>query len=132
VTITTVTWGFYATPGSSFQGDYANCLPGNATIAPNVQVVGPPGTNPTRDFTASVQFVAGCTLTDGSIVPDDTMYTVGKVELQGSSGPISVIGTDPAVPFNVTPRAQQELVVTFHALDGNYYDGPLTIDVIFD
>jgi hypothetical protein len=35
-------------------------------------------------------------------------------------------------PFDVSPGVQQELVVTFHALDGNYYDGPLSIDVIFD
>ncbi|MGD0255858.1 MAG: DUF4190 domain-containing protein [Acidimicrobiales bacterium] len=131
VTVTTVSWGFYAAPDSIFQGEYAKCLPLNTSATWNSQVIGPPGGDPTRDFTAWVKFTPGCTTPDGSFAPDGP-YTVGKVELQGEGGPISVVGTDPMAPFDVSPGVQQELVVTFHALDGNYYDGPLSIDVIFD
>ncbi len=124
VTITTVTWGFYSAPGTLT--DYQSCIPRNATVASNTQVAGPPVANPTRQFTYRANFTIGCAL------PDGVEFSVGKVELQGANPPISVISTDPAVPFVVTPQSTQTLAVTFHALDGNYYNGPLVIDVIFD
>lgn len=124
VTITTVTWSFYSAPGTLT--DYQNCLPRSATVASNTQVAGPPVRNPTREFTYRANFTIGCT------VPDIVEFTVGKVELQGADPPISVANTDPTVPFVVTPHNTQTLAVTFHALDGNYYKGPLVIDVILD
>jgi len=124
VTITQVTWAFW--PGPDIPSEYQNCVSANSTVASNTQVVGPQVTNPTRDFTYYVRYTNGCTAADG------IQFTTGKVELQGADPPISVVSTDPSVPFGVTPGASQELAVTFHALDGNYYDGPLVIDVIID
>jgi len=129
VTITTVNWGFYAAPGSVFSGDYANCVPGN-TSGPGSEVIGPDQTDPNRTFTVSVRFEAGCTLSDGTLVPNS--YAVGQVSLQNGSPPISVVGTDPTVPFNAAPGVWQTLTVTLHVPDGNFYDGPLSVSVIFD
>ncbi|MGO8870585.1 MAG: DUF4190 domain-containing protein [Acidimicrobiales bacterium] len=124
VTITTVTWTIY--PGPDIPSDEQNCVSASSTVASNTQVVGPNITNPNREFTYSVQYANGCSASDGS------EFTVGKVDLQGANPPISIVSTDPAVPFGIAPGASQELAVTFQALEGNYYDGPLVINVIVD
>jgi len=124
VTITNVTWAFW--PGPDIPSEYQNCVSASSTVASNTQVVGPQVTNPNREFTYYVRYTNGCTAADG------VQFTAGKVELQGADPPISVIRTDPAVPFGVPAGASQELAVTFRVLDGNYYDGPLVIDVIVD
>ena len=123
MTITTVTWAFY--PGPDIPSEYQNCVSASTAVASNAQVLGPQVGNPTRTFTYSVQYTNGCTASD-------VEFTVGKVELQGANPPISIMSTDPAVPIAVTPGTSQDLVVTFYALDGNYYNGPLVIDVIID
>ena len=117
VTITTINWGFYAAPGSVFSGDYANCVPGN-TSGPGSGVIGPDQSDPNRTFTVSVRFEAGCTLSDGTLVPDS--YTVGQVSLQNGSPPVSVASTDPPVPFSAPPGVWQTLTVTLHVPDGNF------------
>lgn len=124
MTITTVTWTIY--PGPDIPSDEQNCVSASSTVASNTQVVGPNVTNPNREFTYSVPYTNGCSGTES------TGSTVGKVDLQGSNPPISIVSTDPAVPFGMAPGASQELAVTFHALEGNYYDGPLAIEVIVD
>ncbi len=91
-----------------------------------MQVTGPNVSDPGR------QFRYGATYTNGCIGSDGTEFTIGKVELQGADPPISISSVDPVVPITVTPGTSQQLTVTFHALEGNYYDGPLVIDVIVD
>jgi hypothetical protein len=124
VTISTVTWAFY--PGPDIPSEYQNCVSASTTVASNTQVIGPQVADPTREFIYSAQYTNGCTASDGA------EFTVGKVELQGADPPISIVSTNPAVPIVVTPGASQQLAVTLHALDGNYYNGPLVIDVIID
>lgn len=124
VTITTVTWAFY--PGPDIPSEYQNCISATSTVTSNEVVIGPQVSNPNREFTYSVQYTNGCTVTDG------TEFTLGKVILQGSDPPISIASTNPPVPFALAPGSSQELAVTFHALEGNVYDGALVIDVIVD
>jgi uncharacterized membrane protein YgcG len=123
VTITTVTWQFY--PGPDIPSVYQHCISASTTDNSNTQVVGPHVTNPRRAFTYTVHYTNGCP-------PGSIDLTIGKVDLQGANPPISISSTDPAVPFTVAPHATQALTVTFTALDGNYYNGPLVIDVIVD
>lgn len=123
VTITTVTWSFY--PAPDIPSEYENCIFTTSTVTSDSHVIGPQDTNPIREFTYSVQYTNGC-------VSDGVDLAIGKVELLDANPPISIFSTDPALPMAVTPGASQGLSVTFHALDGNYYDGPLVIDVIID
>jgi hypothetical protein len=121
VTITTVTWAFYAAPDIS--SEYENCIYTSTTATSDSRVIGPQQTDPGREFTYSVEYKNGC-------VSDGVQLAIGQVELLDANPPISIISTDPAVPSDVTPGTSQGLAVTFHALEGNYYDGPLLIDVI--
>jgi len=124
VKITTVTWAFY--PGPDIPSEYQNCISATSTVTSNELIIGPQVSNPNREFTYSVQYTNGCTDTDV------TELTLGKVILQGSDPPISIASVNPPVPFALAPGSSQELAVTFSALDGNVYDGPLVIDVIVD
>jgi hypothetical protein len=122
VTITTVTWAFY--PAPDLPSVYHNCISASTAVASNLQVIGPHVTNPAREFTYTVRYTNACPA-------NGIELSVGKVELQGANPPISIISTEPPIPFTVT-HTTQTLQLTFHALDGNYYNGPLLIDVIID
>jgi hypothetical protein len=124
VTITTVTWAVY--PGPDIPSEYRNCISATSTVTSNAVVIGPQVANPNREFTYSVQYTNGCRVTDG------TEFTLGKVDLQGADPLLSIVTTNPSVPFALTPGSSQELAVNFRALEGNVYDGPLVIDVIVD